>query len=98
MSWTTCGLGTGGLFVEDVADVAVVDGGLPVVDVSPDQARAGLGLRFPLGHRAHAGHGRRLCLSPGPIGAGGDGRAARIDDHDARTASARTPSIPPGPA
>ena len=34
-----CGLGTGGLFVEDVADVAVVDGGLPVVDVSPDPAR-----------------------------------------------------------
>ena len=34
-----CGLGTGGLFVEDVADFAVVDGGLPVLDVRPDPAR-----------------------------------------------------------
>jgi o-succinylbenzoate synthase len=34
-----CGLGTGGLFVEDVADIAMVDGGLPVVDVIPDPAR-----------------------------------------------------------
>ncbi|WP_059015740.1 o-succinylbenzoate synthase [Mycobacterium sp. M26] len=34
-----CGLGTGGLFVEDVADIVPVDGGLPVVDVTPDPAR-----------------------------------------------------------
>lgn len=39
-----CGLGTGGLFVEDVADVATsVDGFLPVGPVAPDPARlAGL--------------------------------------------------------
>ena len=38
-----CGLGTGGLFVEDVADVTPVDGYLPVADVVPDPARlAGL--------------------------------------------------------
>jgi o-succinylbenzoate synthase len=35
-----CGLGTGGLFVEDVAEVAApVDGNLPVVSVTPDPAR-----------------------------------------------------------
>ncbi|HNM86228.1 MAG TPA: enolase C-terminal domain-like protein, partial [Mycobacterium sp.] len=34
-----CGLGTGGLFVEDVADLAPVDGTLPVGDVTPDRAR-----------------------------------------------------------
>ena len=34
-----CGLGTGALFVEDVAEVAYVDGGLRVVDVIPDPAR-----------------------------------------------------------
>ncbi len=34
-----CGLGTGGLFVEDVADLAPVDGALPVVGVTPDRAR-----------------------------------------------------------
>ena len=34
-----CGLGTGGLFVSDVADITPVDGALPVVDVSPDPAR-----------------------------------------------------------
>ena len=34
-----CGLGTGGLFVEDVADLAPVDGTLPVVGVTPDRAR-----------------------------------------------------------
>jgi len=35
-----CGLGTGGLFVEDVAEVAApVDGALPVVPVTPDPAR-----------------------------------------------------------
>ncbi|CAG7096642.1 o-succinylbenzoate synthase [Mycobacterium avium subsp. paratuberculosis] len=35
-----CGLGTGGLFVEDVADVAApVDGALPVGPVTPDPAR-----------------------------------------------------------
>ena len=34
-----CGLGTGGLFVEDVADLTPVDGYLPVVDVIPDPAR-----------------------------------------------------------
>jgi o-succinylbenzoate synthase len=35
-----CGLGTGGLFVEDVAEVAApVDGNLPVVPVTPDPAR-----------------------------------------------------------
>jgi O-succinylbenzoate synthase len=34
-----CGLGTGGLFVEDVADIVPVDGGLPVGDVTPDPAR-----------------------------------------------------------
>ncbi|MCA4730493.1 o-succinylbenzoate synthase [Mycobacterium avium] len=35
-----CGLGTGGLFVEDVADVAApVDGALPVRPVTPDPAR-----------------------------------------------------------
>lgn len=38
-----CGLGTGGLFVHDVADVPVIDGHLPVGDVTPDPARlAGL--------------------------------------------------------
>lgn len=39
-----CGLGTGGLFIEDVADVALpVDGFLPVGAVTPDPARlAGL--------------------------------------------------------
>jgi O-succinylbenzoate synthase len=34
-----CGLGTGGLFVEDVADVTPVDGYLPVAEVVPDPAR-----------------------------------------------------------
>ena len=34
-----CGLGTGGLFIEDVAELNVVDGHLPVVDVVPDPAR-----------------------------------------------------------
>ncbi|AKK26041.1 o-succinylbenzoate synthase [Mycobacterium sp. EPa45] len=34
-----CGLGTGGLFVEDVAEITPVDGGLPVGDVVPDPAR-----------------------------------------------------------
>jgi O-succinylbenzoate synthase len=34
-----CGLGTGGLFVEDVAEIVPVDGGLPVGDVAPDPAR-----------------------------------------------------------
>ncbi|MEI6252073.1 MAG: o-succinylbenzoate synthase [Mycobacteriaceae bacterium] len=34
-----CGLGTGGLFVEDVADLTPVDGLLPVIDVTPDPAR-----------------------------------------------------------
>ncbi|BBZ79471.1 o-succinylbenzoate synthase [Mycolicibacterium anyangense] len=34
-----CGLGTGGLFVEDVADITPVDGGLPVVDIQPEPAR-----------------------------------------------------------
>lgn len=34
-----CGLGTGGLFVEDVADVRVVDGYLSVHEVVPDPAR-----------------------------------------------------------
>ncbi len=35
-----CGLGTGGLFVEDVADPLVpVDGSLPVTTVTPDPAR-----------------------------------------------------------
>lgn len=34
-----CGLGTGGLFVEDIADITPVDGGLPVEDVTPDPAR-----------------------------------------------------------
>ena len=38
-----CGLGTGGLFVEDVAEIMAVDGSLPVGDVTPDPARlAGL--------------------------------------------------------
>ena len=34
-----CGLGTGGLFVSDVADLHVVDGHLPVAAVAPDPAR-----------------------------------------------------------
>ncbi len=34
-----CGLGTGGLFVEDVAELPRQDGFLPVVDVVPDPAR-----------------------------------------------------------
>jgi len=34
-----CGLGTGGLFVEDVAEMMVVDGSLAVADVVPDPAR-----------------------------------------------------------
>lgn len=34
-----CGLGTGGLFVEDVAEIVPVDGGLPVGEVTPDPAR-----------------------------------------------------------
>ncbi len=34
-----CGLGTGGLFVDDVADLAVADGSLAVTDVVPDPAR-----------------------------------------------------------
>ena len=34
-----CGLGTGGLFVTDVADLTPVDGYLPVGDVVPDPAR-----------------------------------------------------------
>lgn len=35
-----CGLGTGGLFVEDVAEpVPPVDGHLPVTTVTPDPAR-----------------------------------------------------------
>jgi O-succinylbenzoate synthase len=35
----SCGLGTGGLFVEDVADLKPVDGYLPVGTVTPDPAR-----------------------------------------------------------
>jgi len=34
-----CGLGTGSLFVEDVAEITAVDGCLPVGDVVPDPAR-----------------------------------------------------------
>ena len=34
-----CGLGTGGLFIDDVADLVPVDGCLPVGDVVPDPAR-----------------------------------------------------------
>ena len=34
-----CGLGTGGLFVDDVAEITVVDGSLAVADVVPDAAR-----------------------------------------------------------
>ncbi len=34
-----CGLGTGGLFVEDVAEVTPVDGSLAVGEVTPDPAR-----------------------------------------------------------
>jgi len=34
-----CGLGTGSLFVEDVAEITAVDGYLPVGDVVPDPAR-----------------------------------------------------------
>ena len=34
-----CGLGTGGLFVTDVADLPLVDGHLPVGRVAPDPAR-----------------------------------------------------------
>ena len=34
-----CGLGTGGLFVEDVAEMMVVDGSLAVAGVVPDPAR-----------------------------------------------------------
>jgi len=34
-----CGLGTGGLFVDDVADLAVADGCLAVTDVVPDPDR-----------------------------------------------------------
>ncbi len=34
-----CGLGTGGLFVEDVADITPVDGFLPVGPVTPDRDR-----------------------------------------------------------
>jgi o-succinylbenzoate synthase len=34
-----CGLGTGGLFAADVADLVPVDGALPVADVVPDPAR-----------------------------------------------------------
>jgi len=34
-----CGLGTGSLFVEDVAEITAVDGCLPVGDVVPDLAR-----------------------------------------------------------
>ena len=34
-----CGLGTGGLFVTDVADLQPENGSLPVVDVNPDPAR-----------------------------------------------------------
>ena len=34
-----CGLGTGGLFVEDVADLVVADGALPVGAVVPDPSR-----------------------------------------------------------
>ena len=34
-----CGLGTGGLFVADVADLVPVDGWIPVGDVVPDPAR-----------------------------------------------------------
>ncbi|MGH7732524.1 MAG: o-succinylbenzoate synthase, partial [Gemmatimonadales bacterium] len=35
-----CGLGTGGLFVQDVADTVVpVDGHLPVERITPDPAR-----------------------------------------------------------
>jgi O-succinylbenzoate synthase len=34
-----CGLGTGGLFVTDVADLHLVDGSLPVAEVTPDPDR-----------------------------------------------------------
>ena len=34
-----CGLGTGGLFIEDVADLVPIDGCLPVCDVVPAPAR-----------------------------------------------------------
>jgi len=34
-----CGLGTGGLFVDDVAEIPMVGGALPVGAVTPDSAR-----------------------------------------------------------
>jgi O-succinylbenzoate synthase len=34
-----CGLGTGGLFVEDVAEITVADGSMAVAEVVPDPAR-----------------------------------------------------------
>lgn len=45
-----CGLGTGGLFVEDVAEIVPVEGGLPVADVTPDPARLAA-LAAPAGRR-----------------------------------------------
>jgi O-succinylbenzoate synthase len=45
-----CGLGTGGLFVEDVADLTPVDGALPVGAVVPDPARLAA-LAAPAGRR-----------------------------------------------
>jgi len=34
-----CGLGTGRLFIEDVAEITAVDGCLPVGSIVPDPAR-----------------------------------------------------------
>jgi len=45
-----CGLGTGGLFVEDVAEVTAVDGCLRVGDIVPDPARLS-GLAAPAERR-----------------------------------------------
>ena len=45
-----CGLGTSGLFVEDVAELNVVDGHLPVVAPTPDPARLA-GLAAPAARR-----------------------------------------------
>ena len=60
-----CGLGTGGLFVEDVAEpVTPVDGHLPVASVTPDPARLAA-LAVPPARRAWWIERVRDCYASG---------------------------------
>lgn len=70
-----CGLGTGGLFIEDVAELTPVDGYLPVADVTPDPARLS-GLAAPVARRQWWITRVRDCFPLLPPAAGGDAGVA----------------------